>query len=251
MLFDWLTLCKKRESRLAARTHGRGDRGRFRPRMQALEDRYLPATLTVFTNSDPGTGSLREAITTANGDATPDTIVFAPNLTGQTITLTSALPNIHAPGLTITGPGASSLTVSGNQAVTVFTIDPGIQNVTISGLTIAGGKTSFAGGGILNAGQLTLNGVTVTGNTANTSGGGITSDGSGSQLTVLNCLISNNSAGDGAGIFNGSTAAVTGSTITGNHGVKGGNGAGIENDGTMTISPHFSPLEETRPLSET
>jgi hypothetical protein len=235
MLFGLFTLCRKPELRLATRTRGRREHGHFRPRMQTLEDRYLPATLTVFTKADNGVGSLRAAITTADFDATPDTIVFAPNLAGQTITLGSALPDIDAPGLTITGPGASSLTVNGNQAVTVFTIGAGIQNVTISGLTISGGMTGSSGGGILNYGQLTLNGVTVTGNTANISGGGIESGGRSSQLTILSCLVSNNSANNGAGIANGSTATVTGSTITGNTGLKGGNGAGIDNDGTMTI----------------
>jgi hypothetical protein len=206
--------------------------------MEALEDRYLPATLTVFTNADTGAGSLRAAITTANADSTPDTIVFAPNLTGQTITLASPLPNILASGLTIMGPGASSLTVSGNHAVTVFTI-AGVQNVTISGLTVTGGKTSTQGGGISNYGQLTLNGVTVTGN-SNTGfgseGGGISSSG-GTQLTLLNCLISNNSASNGAGIATGlsSTTTITGSTITGNTGANGGGGAGIYNAGTITI----------------
>jgi hypothetical protein len=193
MLSDWFTLYKKNESRSAASIHDRRKHSRFQPRLESLEDRYLPANLTVSTNADTGAGSLRAALTTANADSTPDTIVFAPNLSGQTVTLASALPDIHANGLTIMGPGASSLAVSGNHAVTVFTIGAGIQNVTISGFTISGGKGTVSGGGILNQGQLTLNGVTLSGSTAVFFGGGIASL-KGGQLSIRNCLISNNSA---------------------------------------------------------
>src|SRR5689334_5221716 len=71
------------------------------------------ATLTVTNASDSGAGSLRQAIATA---ASGDTIVFdtagvfaAP----QTITLTSGQLVINT-SLTIQGPGARQLTVSGN-----------------------------------------------------------------------------------------------------------------------------------------
>ncbi len=76
------------------------------------------ATFTVTTLNDSGAGSLRAAITSVSAG---DTIVFQSGLTG-TITLASALPTINA-NLTIQGPGADSLTISGNNAVTVFTIN--------------------------------------------------------------------------------------------------------------------------------
>src|SRR5260370_37495043 len=77
-------------------------RSTFRPALEALEDRWVPSTLTVLNNLDSGAGSLRAEIAVAhNGDA----IVFAPSLTGQTITLTSGeLLLKHS--LTIAGPGA-------------------------------------------------------------------------------------------------------------------------------------------------
>ena len=46
------------------------ERATFRPRIEALEDRWLPSTLTVQNNLDSGAGSLRAAITAAHS-ATP------------------------------------------------------------------------------------------------------------------------------------------------------------------------------------
>ena len=80
--------------------------------------------------------------------------------------------------MTITGPGASSLTVSGAKAYDVFTVNSG-TTVSISGLTIANGNSgSSYGGGILNNGSLTVSNSTFSGNTATSSGyggGGIAS----------------------------------------------------------------------------
>src|SRR5439155_26805129 len=58
----------------------------FRPTLEALEDRWVPSTLTVLNNLDSGAGSLRAEIAAAHNS---DTIVFASRLNGQTITLTS------------------------------------------------------------------------------------------------------------------------------------------------------------------
>src|SRR5262249_36946140 len=58
----------------------------FVPRLESLEERTVLSTLTVLNNLDKGAGSLRDTITNAKDG---DTIVFAPSLTGQTITLTS------------------------------------------------------------------------------------------------------------------------------------------------------------------
>src|SRR5262245_34379656 len=62
----------------------------FRPTLEALEDRWVPSTLTVTTTADGGAvpGSLRTEIKAAKSG---DTINFAPSLFNngpQTITLT-------------------------------------------------------------------------------------------------------------------------------------------------------------------
>src|SRR5262249_6432463 len=127
---------------------------RFLPRLEALEDRAVPSTLTVLNNHDDGAGSLRDAIGHAKDG---DTIVFDPGLNGQTIALTSDELAIRK-SEDIEGPGADKLAVSGSDAVRVFAIDEGLT-VTIAGLTITHGRGAGnpGGGGIDNVGSaLTL-----------------------------------------------------------------------------------------------
>jgi hypothetical protein len=147
---------------------------RFRPRLEALEGRWLPSTLTVTNNLDSGAGSVRAEIAAAKSG---DKIVFAPSLNGQTITLTSGELAISK-NLTIQGPGASHLTISGDHLSQVFHVT-GAQPVVLSGLTISNGVGNL-GGGIFNAGRLTVSQSTLSGNRAS-DGGGIYSFGT---LTV-------------------------------------------------------------------
>ena len=91
------------------------------------------ATFTVTNDHDSGTGSLRQAIADAAGG---DTITFAPGVTGP-ITLTTGQLTIDK-NLTVTGPGANTLTVSGSHTSRVFAINSGVI-VNISGLTISNG----------------------------------------------------------------------------------------------------------------
>jgi hypothetical protein len=233
--------------------------------MERLEDRRVLSTLTVLNHLDSGAGSLRAEIAAAHNG---DTIVFAPSLNGQTITLTSGELLIRK-NLTITGPGAGELTISGGGLSRVFEVAPK-ENVTLSGLTISNGAApgvgqAGEGAGILNYGTLTVSGSTLSANTAAQDGGGIFNYGtltvSGSTLsantafpgvtleggygggifnyegtvTVSNSsTLSGNSAGYGGGIVNwGGALTVSGSTLSGNSAYDGG---GIWNDGTAKVS---------------
>ena len=127
-----------------------------------MEDRTLLSTLTVMNNNDSGKGSLRAAIAAAQSG---DTIAFSSKLDGKTIALTSG-ELLITDSVTIDGPGANQLAVSGNNASRVFEVAAG-QNVTISGLTITHGYAADQGGGILNDGSnLTLSGDNITQNVA-------------------------------------------------------------------------------------
>ncbi len=90
--------------------------------------------------NDSGKGSLRAAIVDAgNGD----TVDFARGLHGS-ITLASELP--VSGSVTINGPGANHLAISGDGGNRIFDIS-GSSSVTISGLTITNGLA--VQGGIL------------------------------------------------------------------------------------------------------
>jgi hypothetical protein len=192
-----------------------------------------PQTYTVGTNTDDSTGgacltptntdcSLREALDLSNTNADADTIVFNSNLTGQTITLTSAdLPITD--GVTITGPGASQLTVDGDYSYRAFLIDPTTADdpVSISGLTLTNGY-GINGGAIHNEdADLTISGAVVSDSDASNRGGGINSfQGS---LTINSSTVSGNYSYTGGGIAaKYSETLITDSTVSGNTAIGSG-----------------------------
>ena len=231
-------------ARLASKRRARPAQRAFRPSLECLEERWVPSTLTVTNNLDSGAGSLRADIAAAHNG---DTIVFAPSLDGQTITLTSGELLIRK-NLTIAGPGAGELTVSGNNASRVFEVTKTPNSVTLSGLTISNGVANgvgqlSGGGGILNHGTLTVSGGTLSGNSA-AQGGGIFNDGT---LTVSNSTLTGNSASYGGGINNQGTLTVSGSTLSGNVATSAGGGIYNYATGTATVKNSSSITGNTAP----
>ena len=107
------------------------------------------APFTVTSTADSGAGTLRDAITSSNATAGPNTISFA--LTGTapyTITLASALPAITQPvtidGTSQTGyAGAPLVMIDGANAIgTALTLATGSTNSVVRGLAI--GHTTLA-----------------------------------------------------------------------------------------------------------
>jgi hypothetical protein len=183
-----------------------------------------PSPVTVLNNNESGTDSLRDAIARICDGGTINFNLTYP----ATITLSSVFgPLLIDKNLTIDGPGAANLTISGGNQVGVFTINSG--TVSIQGVTISNGNA----GGIRNYGTLTVTNSTISGNTAS-SGAGIYNE---RTVTVTNSTISGNTASnDGGGIFNNyGTVTVTNSMISGNKAVNS-SGGGINNSGTLIVT---------------
>ena len=222
------------------------------PQLTYLEERITPSNspIIVTTTLPSVAGSLDAAIAQANTTAGDDIIDFnfASGTSPYTITLAGALPTIvsantsvsggTAGTVTITGLGASLLTIDGSLGgFSIFNIASG-GNLTISGVTVSGAQTSGNGGGFNNSGTLTVNDSTITGNSTtavSTYGAGIANFGT---LNISNSTISNNSAfpsgtSGGGAIFTSGTLNISNSTLSNNSANRGG---GIDNFGTANVS---------------
>ncbi|MBY0279372.1 hypothetical protein K2Z84_28890 [Candidatus Binatia bacterium] len=170
----------------------------------ALANNYV-----VTNNGDTGAGSLRKAISDANGHSGPDTITFMLAPGSTTIKPQSALPPILGGGLDITGQTGAN----GGPVVEIDGSDAG----DVSGLTVAGGPTAIR--------RLVINRFADRGIYA----------GNMSGLTVESCRIGTNVAGDtdmgnGAeGIFlsNVTTATIGGPDAADGNQISGNDGDGL------------------------
>jgi hypothetical protein len=202
--------------------------------------------------------TLRDAVTDASGNSEDDVITFQSGLSG-TIVLDPAQGEIPMSGnnaITINGPGAGVITVSGDtdQSGTpnagdsrIFHMAGGSSGaITISGLTLTDGYSNGGdGGAIYDQGHpLTIAGAVVTNSLTTGSandGGGISAHSASSYapVTVTNSTVSGNRAlqGSGGGVYGGSVT-VKGSTISGNSasGVGGGLFSGAAKYGPLQVS---------------
>jgi hypothetical protein len=195
---------------------------------------HADTSLVVTTLADSGSGSLREAINTANTNVGPTTITFS--ISG-TILLSSTLPAIDN-DITIDGTG-QPITVSGNNAVRVMVVNAGkvlhLQSITIADGRIRFGGYNGNGGGIYNSGTLIVINSTFFNNGASDAGGGIFNTGA---LTVTNSTLAGNDSEGGStgggGIYNAGALTVISSTLSGNDALV--SGGGIGNLGIMTVT---------------
>src|SRR5579883_1066767 len=238
-----------------------------RPRLEALEDRTLLSAQNylVTVGGDAGvadptdptgrSGDIRYCIEQADQTGNAGSTINFSGTVGNLITLTHG-ELVVSQNMTITGPSASGLTISGGYKVTtingftfinpgsrVFDVTANGETVTIAGLTIADGDASpfqtttpgNQGGDIFNGSTLILNNDVVKNGLAEGTiggpdgrGGGIfnasgTSGSTGASLTINNTVIENNVA-QGIGVFQGSVY-VTGA----------GQGGGIYNDVNASV----------------
>jgi len=182
-------------------------------------------------------GSLRDALTQANEFEDPDVIVFDENafLFGTSLFLQDDMDQfgqllIEQP-VRILGPGPKKLTIHAAPGSRIFETDIGsnteLFNVEISGVRLIEGNVQGMnedgqGGAIFNRENLTMIETVISGNSASNGGGGIFNDFG--ALNISRSLITNNSSGtNGGGIYSGSdnsnpspTTTITNSTISGN-----------------------------------
>ena len=182
-------------------------------------------TFMVENLDDAGVGSLREAIRLANNNniAVEDTILFS---VAGTINLESQLPDIRT-AMTIDGGGEIILDAGDGEdeifatgdGFRIFNVDDNegdtvrlIDNITLIGLTLTGGDNPVnagifqaPGGAIRNREILNLINVQVINNSAGAGGADFPDGGDaggifnlGGILTLTDCTVSGNIAGDGA-----------------------------------------------------
>ena len=192
-------------------------------------------------NYTPGQFTLREAIEWANVLPGADQITFSSDLIEQLrqdpqlLTLAGSQLEI-TDDLSIYGPGAQLLTISGQDLSRHFYVAPGV-NAEISGMTLTDGKGIGRGGAILSEGNLTLREMRITENQV-IQGAGYTGRGGGvanyGTLRIDSSTIDHNTGPEnGGGVYSLTNLVVVNSTISGN---TSGFGGGIHvNTGVVTI----------------
>lgn len=207
--------------------------------------------------------SLREAILASNTSSSADTIVFDRKVFGipQTIVLNgSEIVIQNSNPVTIYGPGSHLLTVSGNNASRIITVDRG-SSANIYGMTFTAGngvgsQNSGRAGALYNVGgYFLISDCVITGNSAAT-GGGLNNASSTSPtpavpgtMVILNSIVSNNtstSSGGGLQNFSTSTLIVENSLFTNNQSGGSTGGGAMQANGIVrltntTISGNRSP----------
>jgi YVTN family beta-propeller protein len=188
---------------------------------------------------------LRDAVAAANALAGVTTSIGFANSLGSTlmpgtITIAQATPITLTQNMTITGPGASALTISGANQFQVMQVNSGVT-AAIGNLTIAKGHSIMQGGGIVNAGTLTVTDSTFENNSA----GGVPSGGNGGGaifaafgvLTVRNSTFAGNTSAPG-GAINASDGTVTidRSTFTENSALAPTTGGAVFINGNANVT---------------
>lgn len=164
-----------RQARLAKATRRKRLSRQISRGIEQLEDRRLLSTIPVTLASDAanpvndGKITIREAIAYVNGEFVPpedraifdyanlgtnDTILFDPDLDGETIVLSAGQLEINRTVEIYATDLPGGITIDGNHGSRVFNINnyladnAGNYNITLAGITIEGGEVSGDGGNI-------------------------------------------------------------------------------------------------------
>jgi hypothetical protein len=258
MLFDSL---RQRMIRMTLRLAGNRTARRIvrrgplpcKPRLEALEDRWLPSSTFVVTNvKDVGAGSLRQAILDSNANPDPDNPnVIAFNIPGTGVhtilvgsTTHQPLPDISTAAVDIDGYSQAGAKVNtlivGDNAVLKIELDGSKLGPGFNGLHITAGGTGVAG--------LMIDNFRPTSGASPVGGNAILMDTNSDNLIVGNFLGLHSSGG--ARVFsNGSDVTVDigssfnniGGTAPNLRNILSGAGAGVTI--TSTDGPEFNEVQ--------
>jgi RTX calcium-binding nonapeptide repeat (4 copies) len=209
------------------------------------------AILTVTNTNDSGVGSLRAAVEAANLNANLDTIVFAQNLAGQTVVLTSGevqLSNDLFINGDVNNDGKADITISGGGAQRVFNQSGVGTDVHLLSLTLTDGHVGNDLGGAIKTqdGTLEIKNTTIQNSSAHLSifdgfgnasetgiGGGLAANNT--VVLVDHSLIVGNYAATGGGIdVVGGSLTLLNSTVFGNSSAYSGGGFHVSS-GTLAL----------------
>lgn len=201
----------------------------------------LPASAQTVTSpgDDGSSGTLRSVLASAAPGAT---IHFAPALNGNMISLTCGSgPITISQNVTIVGPGANNLAISGNGQCQILYVNSGVT-ATISGLTIENGSATGdsnspagQGGGIYNSGTLVIDNCAFLNNSAQF--GGAIAYQFGAVIISGSLFLNNSAQGGGGAVYPGYSYPITSiidSTFAGNSALYGGAIANLS--GTLELS---------------
>lgn len=204
----------------------------------------IQQTFKVSSVLDSGPGTLRDAIQLANSSPGTDKIIFTSddNLYArpQSIALESALPEItddllingyidnmlwKASGITIDCAGKPGIQVAPTVTAKIqyLTLSNCVRKnggaianrgiLALSHIMLMSNQATSRGGAIFNVGHLQLINSTLYSNKANDYGGAIYSDGG--SLFITHATISQNTSGDGLGVFTNNPTTMRNSILFG------------------------------------
>jgi parallel beta-helix repeat protein len=182
--------------------------------------------VTVTNNSDSGSASLRFIVNSANPG---DIINFATNITN--ILLNS--PLVISSDVTLQGPGAAALTISGNGTGPLIIVTSN-ANITASGITFENGFSTNGGVASIPAFGIFTSNV-FKANTAAGKGGAFYVPDTG-FLWLINCTLWGNHAANGGAIDVLGGAELDTCTVTANSASSTGGGLRLEGSSYVTLS---------------
>lgn len=190
----------------------------------------------------PGTVTLRQAVNLSNATAGPNTIAFAPGLTG-TINLTQGELKITN-DVKITGPGSNNLVINAGQSSRIFN---STANFEVDDLNLSNGKADSGAAVLETGGTLVMHNDTIANNhSTGTLGGAVAT--SVSTVDLTNDLFVGNLADLNGGAVSNlgfSTMNVNGCQFLSNslvpvNGSAGGGGAIMNQGGTSFLNVNNS-----------